>query len=265
MRSLGYRTDLMSRGFEGEILDRDDYLVIRTPRNPDFYWGNFLLFRNPPKAGDVNLWPALFAREIGTPLGCQHLTFGWDNGEKGLVEPFVAAGFHLMQDAVLCTQNVRPPSRLNTECHLRTLQGVDWKEWVELEQAVNQAQPAEQRHLSPTYEIYLERRAGEYQRLIASGRGEWFGAYVGGRLAAALGLFVWDELARFQMVSTHPDFRRRGLCGTLVYHAAKQGLERMEARTLVMVADPEAVAIKIYESVGFQRSELQWGLGRWPR
>ena len=44
IRSLGYRTDLMVRAREGSLVeDRGDYLVIRSPGNPAFWWGNFLL------------------------------------------------------------------------------------------------------------------------------------------------------------------------------------------------------------------------------
>jgi hypothetical protein len=44
IRSLGYRTDLFFPRFDGIIIDRGSYLVIRTPGNPHFYWGQFLLF-----------------------------------------------------------------------------------------------------------------------------------------------------------------------------------------------------------------------------
>jgi hypothetical protein len=37
VQSLGYRTDLIFPTFEGQITDRGDYLVIRTPSNPTFY------------------------------------------------------------------------------------------------------------------------------------------------------------------------------------------------------------------------------------
>jgi hypothetical protein len=46
--SLGFQTDLALRVLEGaEITDRGDYLVVRTPDNPTFYWGNFLLLARP--------------------------------------------------------------------------------------------------------------------------------------------------------------------------------------------------------------------------
>jgi hypothetical protein len=43
IRSLGYRTDLIFARAHGQVANRGDHLVIRTPSNPGFYWGNFLL------------------------------------------------------------------------------------------------------------------------------------------------------------------------------------------------------------------------------
>ena len=36
VKSLGYRTDLIFLAFDGEIIDRGPYLVLRTPTNPTF-------------------------------------------------------------------------------------------------------------------------------------------------------------------------------------------------------------------------------------
>ncbi len=36
VHSLGYRTDLIFSRFGGEVFDRGDYLVVRTPSNPPF-------------------------------------------------------------------------------------------------------------------------------------------------------------------------------------------------------------------------------------
>jgi hypothetical protein len=47
--SLGFRTDVALRVLEGaKVTDRGDYLIIRTPDNPDFWWGNFLLLARLP-------------------------------------------------------------------------------------------------------------------------------------------------------------------------------------------------------------------------
>ena len=47
-----------------------------------------------------------------------------------------------------------------------------------------------------------------------------------------------NGVARFQAVDRHPDYRRRGLAGTLVHHAGAEGLTWPGVQTLVIVADP---------------------------
>jgi hypothetical protein len=42
--SLGWRSDLVFARFDGEVVDRGNHLLVRTPGNPTFWWGNFLLF-----------------------------------------------------------------------------------------------------------------------------------------------------------------------------------------------------------------------------
>src|SRR5260370_12802330 len=52
VRSLGYRTDLMVRLLDGsQVEDRGDYLAVRSPQNPTFWWGNFLLMSATPLRG----------------------------------------------------------------------------------------------------------------------------------------------------------------------------------------------------------------------
>ena len=49
-RSLGWRTDLIFARFDGKVAPRSDHLVIRTPPNPTFWWGNSLLFDHAPRS-----------------------------------------------------------------------------------------------------------------------------------------------------------------------------------------------------------------------
>ena len=71
-------------------------------------------------------------------------------------------------------------------------------------------------------------------------------------------------IARYQNVETHPRSRRPGLAGTLVWHAGQHALRTRPATTLVMLADPDDVAIRIYRSVGFADAETQIGFARQP-
>jgi predicted GNAT family acetyltransferase len=80
-----------------------------------------------------------------------------------------------------------------------------------------------------------------------------------------MGLFSAGEgLARFQAVETDPEFRRRGLAGSLVHHMSRYGFNVLRARTLVMVADPNYFAMEIYRSLGFVASETQLQVERPP-
>ena len=49
IQGLGWRTDLALLEISGSVLeDRGDHLVVRTPDNPTFWWGNFLMLAGSP-------------------------------------------------------------------------------------------------------------------------------------------------------------------------------------------------------------------------
>jgi hypothetical protein len=261
IHSLGYRTDLFFARFEGIILDRGEYLVILTPSNPNFFWGNYLLFSAPPVQGDLERWQALFQKEISSRQVTHHTVFGWDSplGEMGEVQPFIDAGFELENGIVLTTQQVNPPPKYNHEVVVRPL--VTDAEWQQALQ--NQVDCRDPEHSAETYLPFRTAKMERYRQMQSAGLGEWFGAFLGDRLVADLGLFCNDGVGRFQSVETCPEFRRLGICGTMVYQAACYALERLGAKKLVMIADEHYHAARIYESVGFRAEERQTGLQRW--
>ena len=263
IQSLGYCTDLFFPRFDGEVTDRGDYIVIRTTSNPTYHWGNFLLFSQPPAAGDLERWMRLFAAEIGPPNTVKHLAFGWDSttGEMGDIQPFLDAGLRLSATVVLTTQEVNPPPKYNEEVVVRPLRE-DWEWESALETQIACRDPE---HSLESYIPFKTRQMARCRAMAEAGRGEWFGAFLEGRVAGNLGVFVEDGVGRYQSVGTHPDFRRLGICGTLVYEAARYACERLGAQTLVMAADEEYHAAKIYESVGFMPTEHQIGMDWWER
>lgn len=258
IRSLGYRTDLIFPRFEGQIEDRGDYIVIRTPANPFFYWGNFLLYRDPPGPGDFTKWCVDFAREIGIAPEVEHIVFGTDttDGTTGEVQPFLEAGFSLVETIVLTARSVNPPPKLNPEVEIRPLVE-DWEWQLAID---NQVANRPEIHEEAGYRTFKENKFLRYQKMTAAGLGHWFGAFIDGKMVADLGIYREGDLARFQSVETLPEFRRRGICGTLVYYAARYAFEQMGVHTLVMLADEHYFAARIYESVGFQPTEKQIGL-----
>lgn len=109
-------------------------------------------------------------------------------------------------------------------------------------------------------ETFYQTQMTRYRSMISNGRGLWFGAYIGNTMVASLGLFTSESLGRYQVVTTHPDHQRQGICGTLVYKTAQYAFETLKLKTLVMVADENYHAAKIYESVGFKGTEKMIGV-----
>lgn len=260
VRSLGYRTDLIFHRFEGEVMGRSRYLVIRTPSNPTYRWGNFLIFDAPPQPGDFGRWNALFEKEVGTPPHISHKLFAWDtvDGNHGAVDDFVAAGFALGEEVVMTACTLFRPRRYNYEVKVRPLEtDADFAEHVELHVLCRQDRDDE-----AGYRTFYQASTDAYRKMIAAGLGRWFGAFWDGRLVADMGIFADGELARYQSVATHPAFRRRGVCRTLLYDVGRFALETLGAKTLVIVADEHYFAKDVYAAAGFgvreQQGSLEW-------
>jgi ribosomal protein S18 acetylase RimI-like enzyme len=262
VRSLGYRTDLIFPAFDGEILDRGDYLVIRSPTNPTFYWGNFLLFSHSPMKGDYEKWRALFVREIGAPPDIEHLAFGWDSpeGEEGVVQPFLQAGFRPNRGVVMTSSGLQLPARPSELVAIRALKTrSDWDKAVD-----NQVHCRDPEFGEADYRVFRNRQMDRYRKMVEAGLGDWFGAFVDNQLVADLGIFHNEGFGRFQSVETHPDFRRRGIAGTLLARAGCHAMAEHELHTLVIVAEPSSSPARLYKSLGFHSVENQVGVSWWP-
>ncbi|HEY9024893.1 MAG TPA: GNAT family N-acetyltransferase [Burkholderiaceae bacterium] len=275
--SLGWETDLIFARFDGEVSDRGNHLCVRTPANPTFWWGNFLLFQHAPGPGDLERWTALFEQEIAARQpASRHRAFGVDVRERLALPPeFAAAGYTLSEATVLTLshdQLLAPARPLPAGVAWRVLDlPRDGVAVVDKQVAVDSGR------FEPTgYREFAQRQVERYAAMQAAGMGHWFGlvAQVDGRevLAASCGLFrapartgdAASRLGRFQYVSTHPAWRRRGLCTALVHAVCRHGFEAMGLDTLVMVADPADVAIGVYESLGYRRGTGTWQFERPP-
>jgi len=262
VHSLGCQTDLFFPQFDGEVIDRDFYKVIRTPSNPDFYWGNYILFRDAPVSGDREAWEHVFDVEIKSRLPVRHYAFCWDSaaGDTGRSQEFTANGYSLLRGIVLAAEVVNPPPKANDEVEVRPLHA-EW-EWRQALQ--NQVDCRGDGFTLEEYLPFKREQMARYHRMSDAGLGHWFGAFCEGKLVADLGIFVRDGMARFQSVGTNPAYRRLGICGTLVYQASQYAFANMNVGTLVMVADEDYFAAAIYESVGFRPRERQVNLEKRP-
>ena len=243
--SLGYRTDLFFSRLSGEVEDLGEYLCIRTPSNPTFWWGNFVLFKRAPEKDDANHWLEVFHLEHPD---AQHIAIGFDGTEPGDVSGFPLT---LQTSSVMTANALHEPAHPIREAELRPLlNDADWDARLTLSRAVH----------NTWGDGFLERSNVSHRKQTEAGHGKFFGAFLDRQLVSSLGIFnTGDGLGRFQTVETHPQFERRGLCGTLTHFAGQYALQGMNVQTLVMVADPLYHAQRVYESVGFRVTEPQFG------
>ena len=249
--SLGFRTDLALLTASGSVVeDRGTHLVVRSPDNPSYFWGNFLLLAQPPVPGGEKEVVAAFHTEF--PLA-EHVSIGIDTAEitDECRAAFEAAGMVVDVATVLTASSLRAPREVEAE--VRELDGDDdWEARARLSQQLYPQTPEEH------FMAFARQKNAQERRLVEAGRGTRFGAYVDGQLASTAGIFVTEEgVARFQSVETHPDHRRRGLAAAVVHAAGQHALDRLGVRTLVIVADTDGDAIGIYRRLGLSDAERQ--------
>ena len=108
--SLAFRTDLALLERSGsEIDDHGTHLVVRTPDNPTFWWGNFLLLADAPSSTDeAEDWLATFEREFPQ---ARHRTFGVDGIDRSRddLAPFTTVGMEPDVSTVMTAQEVHEP------------------------------------------------------------------------------------------------------------------------------------------------------------
>ena len=278
--ALGFRTELIFHRADGEVIDcRAEHgcRVIRTPSNPTYYWGNYLLFERAPQPGDAQRWPDLFERLIAADQPqSTHRAFGWMQDASGDIAGFLADGYRQNNATVMQATDVPsvPPPTLDAQLRPLALHGGtaerDWSALVGLSVATRGAEFGE-----GEYWPFARRRVERWRALALAGQGNWFGAFIddpvaGPRLAAALGVYVEAEpedgerLARYQSVMTDAAYRRRGLCRALVATAARHAREELRADRLIIAAAAGEMPEQLYASLGFAPAGLQRGVQRMP-
>jgi ribosomal protein S18 acetylase RimI-like enzyme len=252
-RSRGYATDLMLASLDGDVSRGDGYFAARTPSSPSFWWGNFVLFADPPRKDLIQKWESVFDDTVGRTAGIGHRNFAWDSidGETGDADAFVARGYALTRDYYLFAEETRPSPHHRADLQIRPIEGDT--EWARADEIAMESFSDEQR--TPSFRSFLSQQAGRYRRLVEMGHGKWFGAFIDDMIVASMGIFVRDKVGRCQSVATSPEFRRSGCCGTLVHAACTFAFEKMGATEIAMMAAPTNPSLRVYQSVGFEIQE----------
>jgi ribosomal protein S18 acetylase RimI-like enzyme len=271
-RSLVLATDIDVLAIDHTVTRRDGYLVVRSPGNPTFWFGNFLVFDDAPGLGDGERWERRFEREFADEPRVRHRTFRWDrtDGEAGAAtDEFASRGYdrESLIGLVAEPDTLVAHARANRDVTIRSLDpaagGPDEPLWAGV--IAIQVAGRDSRTSEDEYRDFAGTRQAELRALFVAGRGAWYVALTpAGEVASACGIVATGDRGRFQAVDTVESYRRRGICSRLVVEAGAHAAAEHALRQLVIVADADYHALGLYESLGFRRRERVNSLCRRP-
>ncbi len=240
-----------------------DRVVLRTPEEPDFWWGNILISRRSPAEPDTDL--ELFRKEFPE---AKHVVIAWDIPDLDplpLRPAWEPLGLELEVSDVLARSG--PPAGPDAPegYVLRELASDPaWERAFALGMQISE----EDGHDPATHAPFLRRRIAGRRVQAARGTLRWWAAFHDGDLAAAMGVVTGRidgvPIARYQSVETAPAHRRRGLCSALLTVAAQGALEREPGARLVIVADADGAPGRLYRRMGFALVERTVAVVRRP-
>lgn len=254
VQSLALATDLgLLRTRGARIDDRGDHLVVETPDDPSYHFGNLIAAPHAPAAGELATWTRRFADAFAHQPAIRHVTLQWDDprGEVPIADELAAAGFEVEVCEVRTATALVAPARAPDGVTLRPLVADEVaRAAADLGFAIGE------RH-DEAYHAFLRRRAAWHADLVARGVARFWGAFAGtsAALIGSLGLVTLEDtlggtLRRYQDVQTALAFRGRGIASALLVAAAAEG-----TAPLVIVNVLGAPAGRIYERVGLRAVE----------
>jgi GNAT superfamily N-acetyltransferase len=243
--SPGWATDLAILEHCGSIVeDRGNHLVVRTPHNPDYHWGNCLFVTDEGTVGDARRWvdtfQSAFPEATWVAIGLTRMP---DD-----LHAWVELGLELELDDVLTTRILPRQTPLPEGYTVRRLSGQDWVQSVARSVADNDRTHEQD---PQSYQRFAQAQAHARRALSERDVGACFGAFAGDTLIADLGIVRCGKTARYQSVSTDDQHRRHGLAshllGVAAQWAADGGCDRW-----VIVTEATNPAGRVYRSLGFE-------------
>ena len=240
----GWATDLAILEHTGSVVEEHGgHLVVRSPGNPDFHWGNFLLVTQDHGLDDARRWVGTFRAAFPTATW---VAIGLTRMPADQ-EPWAAQGLRLERDDVLTTRTLPRTAPRPDGYTVRRLSGRDWDASVARAVAENERT----REQDPTtFGRFVRARAQTRRSLSRRGLGAWFGAFADGALVADLGIVRCGPTARYQDVTTDPEHQRRGLAAHLLGVAAQWAADR-GCEQWVIVTEATNPAGRVYRRSGF--------------
>lgn len=247
-RSLGLETERLVMARRSSFEDRGDHVVMRTPAEPEFWYGNQVIWKSTAARPE----PLLAAFEAAFP-DAAHCVLSFDVpgmdtpdwvGDLPDFEPDPADILSL--DGPIAGPDLPPGftfRRIETDG--------DWAQVVDCQTRTG----VEDGFEPARHKVYVTEKYAAVRADCEGGAAHWFGLFAGERLAADMGIVTDGRLARFQSVETMPDYRRQGLCAALLRQVHGAVTAQHPGAHFVIVAETESDAGRIYRRAGFTLHE----------
>lgn len=249
--SLGFQSETLFQHYHGIVRDHGDFIEVRTPENPTFWFGNYLLLPAPPTVADIPAWAARFDTCFADAPEVVHKCLQWPDTGADTRAAFEQLGWEFDQATVLMATHTKAARQAPENVAFRPIESND--DWARVLEQQIASRP--EGFAETPYRAFKEKRLALFRKLQADGRGQWYGAFKGAELVADMGIFHRNGISRFQDVSTHAAHRRQGICSALVHYVSTQEQAQNPGNQMVIIADAGEPAERIYKRVGYREVE----------
>ena len=260
----GTFTDMFVRPPATQYSRDDEFIAYMTPTRPDFWWGAYLVSRG--MVTKTNLASVLSEWEIrlGALTDIKKKIIQWEvpvstfstasmEWISELNEPpeSISINSVLVANALTMPLPAPIPDMTLEEASCER----DFVEIVNMALADLESTPE-----SSATEGFLRWKHDQFNERVKNGSGSWWMLKYKGEFVANCGLLSNGKTARFREVTTHPRWRRQGFAQKLCQRVLAEGFNDPAIDHIVIVAEHNSSAERIYTSIGFNLHSFQFAL-----
>ena len=241
MKGYGFLTDQITQPFDTIYKECDRYIVIRTDKNPDYMYGNYIYLNDDELVDNKKKLNALWIEEFGDEKPYRLFQFESATPTKSPIK-WGHQWDSVNCDSVMVLHELRSIMRSTKTFRISRFQKDE--EWSELLKLMSTVFAADEK-----YRDFLMWRLAEYRKLIDTDNGEWWGLWFEESLVSSAGIFWRDNDYRFQECVTHQKFQNLGFNSNVLSSIITS--KRAGTSRFFIVASEDSKAYSTYSKLGF--------------
>ena len=264
---LGSISDCFARCPATSVEATEQVLVYKTKTRPDYWFGNYIVFSSPVTSESLpeirRQWQKEFSQEAGILWQIFEWEIPFDRELPDVTK--VARAFNAEIDISIVRiasrgkfQIQQSRTELAADIELIKVKNeVQYENALKIALADHEATPQ-----SGATSDFIQWRLEQRRQSANLGNGNWWLLMHQEVPVASCGLFFDQDglMGRFREVTTHPKWRGRGFATKLCGMLAQKFLEQGQVQELIIVSEPDSIADRIYNKLGFKAASCQIAL-----